>query len=38
METLKNLGNTSNYSFDYNPGVLEAFDNKHPGQRLFCEI
>ncbi|HSH20670.1 MAG TPA: preQ(1) synthase [Draconibacterium sp.] len=30
MEKLKHLGKKTDYSFDYHPGVLEAFDNKHP--------
>ncbi len=30
MDQLKNLGNETGYSFDYMPGVLESFDNKHP--------
>ena len=30
MSELKNLGQETNYQFDYQPDVLEAFDNKHP--------
>lgn len=30
MGKLKNLGNKTNYTFEYAPDVLEAFDNKHP--------
>lgn len=30
MNDLKNLGKETNYIFDYQPGVLESFDNKHP--------
>lgn len=30
MSELKNLGQETNYIFDYKPDVLEAFDNKHP--------
>lgn len=30
MSSLKHLGNETNYSFDYQPEVLESFDNKHP--------
>ena len=30
MSELKNLGQETNYEFDYKPEVLEAFDNKHP--------
>ena len=30
MDHLKHLGHDSGYSFDYNPGLLESFENKHP--------
>ncbi|MCY1721393.1 preQ(1) synthase [Prolixibacteraceae bacterium Z1-6] len=30
MSELKNLGQETNYLFDYQPDVLESFDNKHP--------
>lgn len=30
MSDLKNLGQETSYQFDYQPDVLEAFDNKHP--------
>jgi 7-cyano-7-deazaguanine reductase len=30
MEKLRNLGNSTNYSFEYNPKILESFINKHP--------
>lgn len=30
MSELKNLGQETNYDFDYKPEILEAFDNKHP--------
>src|SRR5665648_1283138 len=30
MSELKNLGQDTNYQFNYQPDVLEAFDNKHP--------
>ena len=30
MNELKNLGQKTQYEFDYRPDVLEAFDNKHP--------
>lgn len=30
MNDLKNLGNATNYHFEYNPSVLECFQNKHP--------
>ena len=29
-EGLKALGKKTNYESDYNPGVLETFENKHP--------
>ena len=29
MDKLKNLGNSTNYIFEYRPDVLETFDNKH---------
>lgn len=30
MNKLKNLGQETQYQFEYQPEVLEAFDNKHP--------
>lgn len=30
MDELKNLGEKTNYVFDYNPEILETFENKHP--------
>ncbi len=30
MSELKHLGHDSGYTFSYNPGLLESFDNKHP--------
>ncbi len=30
MSEFKNLGNKTDYSFEYQPEVLEYFDNKHP--------
>lgn len=30
MSELKNLGGETNYNFDYQPEILEVFDNKHP--------
>ncbi len=38
MDTLKNLGKEISYSFDYNPAVLEAFDNRHPGNDYFVKF
>ncbi|MBK5203335.1 MAG: NADPH-dependent 7-cyano-7-deazaguanine reductase QueF [Prolixibacteraceae bacterium] len=29
MDHLKNLGNSTDYIFEYRPDVLETFDNKH---------
>lgn len=30
MSGLKNLGQTTTYTFEYNPEILESFPNKHP--------
>lgn len=38
MSELKNLGHESAYTFDYQPGVLESFDNKHPGNDYFVKF
>ena len=38
MDTLKNLGQKSNYVFDYQPGVLDAFDNKHQENDYFVKF
>jgi 7-cyano-7-deazaguanine reductase len=38
MDTLQNLGHKADYSFDYNPGVLEVFDNKHPENDYFVKF
>ena len=35
MSELKNLGKKTDCNFDYNPEVLEAFDNKHPENDYF---
>lgn len=33
------LGNqNTQYSFDYNPGILEVFDNKHPENDYFVKF
>ncbi|MCF0120030.1 MAG: NADPH-dependent 7-cyano-7-deazaguanine reductase QueF, partial [Oscillospiraceae bacterium] len=38
-ENLTMLGNkVTNYSTDYDPGVLEAFSNKHPGNDYFVKF
>ncbi|MEI7423706.1 MAG: preQ(1) synthase [Prolixibacteraceae bacterium] len=31
MDELNSLGKSSTYGFNYNPEVLETFENKHPG-------
>ena len=31
MDKLKSLGKSTTYGFNYNPEVLETFENKHPG-------
>ena len=38
MNTFKNLGQESGYSAVYNPGVLEAFPNKHPENDYFVKF
>lgn len=38
MDMLKNLGNKSQYAFDYSPDVLEAFENKHPQNDYFVKF
>lgn len=38
MDELKNLGNKTEYTFDYNPDILESFDNKHPEQDYFVKF
>jgi len=30
MDKLQSLGNNTNYAFNYNPEILESFNNKHP--------
>ncbi|MDD2611696.1 MAG: preQ(1) synthase [Bacteroidales bacterium] len=30
MDELKNLGKSTNYTFEYKPEILESFGNKHP--------
>ena len=37
-EGLKNLGKKTNYEFDYNPGVLEKFENKHQENDYFIKF
>ena len=37
-EGLKNLGKKTNYEFDYNPNVLEKFENKHQENDYFIKF
>ena len=37
-EGLKALGRKTAYSQDYDPGVLETFDNKHPGNDYWVRF
>lgn len=38
-ENLTKLGSkTTEYKTDYDPGVLESFDNKHPGNDYFVKF
>ena len=37
-EGLKNLGKKTNYEFDYNPNVLEKFQNKHRDNDYFIKF
>jgi 7-cyano-7-deazaguanine reductase len=30
MDKLRNLGQSTDYCYEYNPGILESFPNKHP--------
>ena len=38
MNDFKNLGKKTGYNFDYNPEILEAFDNKHPENDYFVKF
>ena len=38
MNDLKHLGQETLYKFDYQPGLLEAFDNKHPENDYFVKF
>jgi 7-cyano-7-deazaguanine reductase len=38
MEELNNLGKSTAYDFNYQPEVLETFDNKHPGNDYFVKF
>ena len=35
---LQVLGNETNYSFDYRPDVLEAFENRHPERDYWVQF
>ena len=37
-EGLKNLGKKTNYEFNYNPDVLEKFENKHQENDYFIKF
>ena len=37
-EGLKKLGKKTNYEFDYNPNVLEKFENKHQENDYFIKF
>lgn len=38
MDNLKNLGNQTDYAFEYKPEVLEAFSNRHPGNDYWVKF
>lgn len=38
MSQLKHLGNKTEYPKEYNPGLLESFDNKHPGRDYWVKF
>lgn len=38
MNELKNLGQSTTYAFDYNPGILESFPNKHPENDYMVKL
>ena len=38
MNELKNLGKSTNYSFDYTPEVLEAIPNKNSDKNYFVKL
>ncbi|OON91920.1 MAG: 7-cyano-7-deazaguanine reductase [Epulopiscium sp. Nele67-Bin002] len=37
-DKLKVLGSSTDYSFDYNPDILEVFDNKHPNNDYWVKF
>lgn len=38
MEGITLLGNETGYAFEYNPGILEKFENRHPGNDYFVKF
>ncbi len=38
MNDLKHLGQETKYQFDYQPNLLEAFENKHPENDYFVKF
>jgi 7-cyano-7-deazaguanine reductase len=38
MATLKNLGNSTVYPGDYNPAILETFDNQNPNRDYWVKF
>ena len=38
MSDLKHLGQNSQYQFDYQPRLLESFENKHPENDYFVKF
>ena len=38
MNELKNLGKKTEYVFDYNPEILESFENNHPEHDYFVKF
>lgn len=37
-DNLKSLGNNTNYKYDYNPNLLESFENKHQENDYFIKF
>lgn len=38
MDELNSLGKSTSYGFNYNPEVLETFENKHPGNDYWVKF
>ena len=38
MDEFKNLGKSTHYTFEYNPDILEYFENKHPERDYFVKF